>query len=153
MINPRLKSYLDEHHVQYRTLKHMPAYTAQETAQMAHIPGKEVAKCVMVKVDGKLAMVVEPANIKLDLAWLQHWLGAKQVELASEYEFKDCFPDCEVGAMPPFGNLYGLDVIVENTLADDKTIAFNAGSHTELVEMEYKDFARLVHPKMMRIAA
>src|SRR5262249_46195206 len=138
MIIPSIKQYLDSHHVKYKSINHVPAYTAQETAQMAHISGKEIAKCVIVKIDGKLAMIVEPASIRLDLAWIKEWLGAKKVELASEHEFKGCFPDCEVGAMPPFGNMYGMDVIVDNMLAEDKVIAFNGGNHTDLVEMEYK---------------
>lgn len=150
MIIPKVRQYLDDHHVKYKSINHIPAYTAQETAQMAHISGKEIAKCVIVKIDGKLAMIVEPASIRLDLAWLKEWLGAEKLELANEHEFKDCFPDCEIGAMPPFGNMYGMDVIVDNMLADDKTIAFNGGTHTDLVEMEYDDFAKLVKPRLMR---
>ncbi|MFT3742359.1 MAG: YbaK/EbsC family protein [Gammaproteobacteria bacterium] len=150
MITPTVRRYLDDHHISYKTINHVPAYTAQETAQLSHISGKEIAKCVIVKIDGKLAMIVEPASIRLDLSWIKAWLKANQVELANEQEFQECFPDCELGAMPPFGNLYGMDVIVDDMLTEDRTIAFNGGTHTDLVEMAYKDYENLVKPRLMR---
>jgi Ala-tRNA(Pro) deacylase len=146
----KLEEFLDSHHVKYVRIIHSPAYTAQKVAASAHIPGKELAKTVMVKIDGKMAMAVLPASKKVDFKLLREALGASQVELASEREFKDLFPNCDVGAMPPFGNLYGLEVYVAATLAEDEEIAFNAGSHTELIKLAYKDFEALVKPKVIK---
>ena len=145
----RLKEYLDKQHVKYVTIDHSPAFTAQEVAQRAHIPGKEMAKTVIVKIDGELAMVVTPASETVRLGQLKKALGAKDVELASEYEFKDAFPDCETGAMPPFGNLYGMRVYVSPTLREDEEIAFNGGTHKELVRLTFADFERLVEPTLL----
>jgi len=142
----RLKEFLDRENVKYVTIGHSPAFTAQEIAERAHVPGKELAKTVMVKIDGKLAMIVVPASEHVRLAHLKEALGADEVELAGEYEFKERFPDCETGAMPPFGNLYDLPVFVSATLREDDEIAFNAGSHSELIRMAYADFERLVKP-------
>lgn len=142
----RLKEFLDRENVKYVTIGHSPAFTAQEIAERAHIPGKELAKTVMVKIDGKLAMIVVPASEHVRLAHLKEALGADEVELAGEYEFRERFPDCETGAMPPFGNLYDLPVFVSATLREDDEIAFNAGSHSELIRMAYADFERLVKP-------
>ena len=100
----------------------------------------------MVKIDGELTMVVVPASRQVNLGQLGKSLGAKNVELASEDEFKDAFPDCEPGAMPPFGNLYGMQVFVSETLREDDEIAFNAGSHSELIRLPYTDFERIVKP-------
>jgi len=107
----------------------------------------------MVKVDGKMAMAVLPASCKVDLMHLKDAVGAASVELAGEREFRDMFPGCETGGMPPFGNLYGMDVYVSAKLAEDQEIAFNAGSHTELLKLAYKDFERLVKPKVIHFAA
>ena len=148
----RLKDYLDSQGVKYVTIKHSLAYTAQEIAASAHIPGDELAKTVMVKVDGNMAMVVIPASCKLDFGMLADAAGADKVELASEKEFKDMFPECEVGAMPPFGNLYNLEVYAAEKLAEDEEIAFNAGSHKELVKLPYADFHKLVEPKTVKCA-
>jgi len=147
-----LKKYLDAERIQYIVISHSPAFTAQQIAASAHVKGRELAKTVMVKVDGVLAMAVLPASQKVDLERLREAAGAERVELAAEREFRDRFPDCDLGAMPPFGNLYGLDVYVADTLADDEEIAFNAGSFTELVRMTYHDFERLVQPKVLRFA-
>jgi Ala-tRNA(Pro) deacylase len=143
----KLIEYLDRNNVRYVTIRHSPAFTAQQIAASAHIPGKELAKTVMVKIDGKMGMAVLPASFQIDFDRLTKAAGAKRVELASEAEFRDLFPKCEVGAMPPFGNLYGMDVFVESHLSEDEEIAFNAGSHTELVRLAYRDFAQLVKPK------
>ena len=148
----RLKEFLDSHNVKYVRINHSPAYTAQEIAALAHVRGKDLAKTVMVKLDGKMAMAVLPASLKLDVARLQEVSGVKQVDLAGEKEFKGIFPDCEIGGMPPFGNLYGMEVYVSHRLAEDNEIAFNAGSHTELIRMAYKDFERLVKPKVANIS-
>jgi len=148
-----LKEYLDLHNVEYITIGHSRAFTAQTIAASAHIRGKELAKSVIVKVDGKMAMVVLPASYRVNLGELKTATGADKVEIAHEYEFKEKFPDCEVGAMPPFGNLYGIDVYVAKSLAEDEEIAFNACSHTLLIKMKYKDFDHLVKPKTLLFSA
>lgn len=144
----KLVEYLDRHGVRYSMVRHSPAFTAQEIAASAHIPGQEVAKTVIVQLDGQMAMAVVPASYQLDLRELKRFTGADEVRLATEGEFKSKFPGCEPGAMPPFGNLYDMEVFASDTLAEDVEIAFNAGSHTELLRMEYADFDRLVHPKV-----
>mgnify|MGYP002682126365 FL=1 len=148
----KLKEFLDREGIKYVTISHSKAYTAQEVAASAHISGKEMAKTVIVKTDGEMAMVVLPANHKLDFATLEGGLGARRVELASEDEFRGLFPECEVGAMPPFGNLYGMDGYVEESLTGGDRIAFNAGSHTEVIRLPYRDFERLVQPRVFRAA-
>lgn len=145
----KLRKFLDDHKVKYVSIAHSPAYTAQEIAASAHIPGKELAKAVMVKLDGKLAMAVLPAPFQVDFDRLKAGTGASTVELATELEFKNQFSDCEVGAMPPFGNLYGLNVYVSKALAEDNEIVFNAGSHTELIKLPYADFSRLANPNVI----
>jgi Ala-tRNA(Pro) deacylase len=149
----KLKGFLDSKKVKYVSIVHSMAYTAQEIAATTHIPGKEIAKTVMVKVDGAMAMAVLPASYRVDFDLLEKASGAKKVELATEAEFKDMFPECEVGAMPPFGNLYGMEVFVAETLAEDEEIAFNAGSHTELIKLAYKDFEALVKPRKLKFSA
>jgi Ala-tRNA(Pro) deacylase len=149
----KLKEFLDRYHTKYVSISHSPAYTAQEIAASAHIPGRELAKTVIVKLDGDLALAVLPASSRLDLALLKEASGAAQIELASEQEFKNLFPDCEIGAMPPFGNLYGLPVYVAQKLSDDSEIAFNAGTHCELIRMAYADFDRLVQPIVVKVSA
>ncbi|MEE8264606.1 MAG: YbaK/EbsC family protein [Gammaproteobacteria bacterium] len=149
----KLKEFLNSHDIKYVTINHSPAYTAQEIAESAHIPGKELAKTVIIKIDGKLAMAVLPASYKIDLEQFKNATGASNVELANEREFRQMFPECEVGAMPPFGNLYDMEVFVAQTLAEDEAIAFNAGSHTELIKLSYKDFEHLVEPKVIKFSA
>ncbi len=146
MPETRLKDFLDKEHVKYVTIAHSPAYTAQEIAELTHTPGKELAKTVIVKIEGELAMVVLPASDKVRLGHLRQTLGTEDIELANEDEFEGAFPDCETGAMPPFGNLYGMSVFVDQTLREDEEIAFNAGSHDELIRLSYAEFERLVHP-------
>jgi len=148
----RLKDILDRNGIRYVLISHSRAYTAAAIAAITHIPGRELAKTVMVEVDGNLAMAVVPASRHLDLKALQTLLGAKRVSLVTEGEFKDRFPDCEVGAMPPMGILYGLPVYVDEVLTHDLEIAFNAGSHRELVKMAYKDYEQLQHPQVLKIA-
>lgn len=142
----RLREFLDSHDVKYFVVSHSPAYTAQEVAASAHVPGKELAKTVMVTIEGKLAMAVLPASKQLDLERFRSIVGTRDAGLAGEQEFEFLFPECETGAMPPFGNLYGMDVYVAEELEEDDDIAFNAGSHTELVRLAYRDFKRLVNP-------
>jgi Ala-tRNA(Pro) deacylase len=148
----QLREFLDKNMVKYVTVSHSPAYTAQEIAASAHIPGRELAKTVMVKVDGRLAMAVLPASSHVDFDLLADAIGARRVELADESEFRQQFGECELGAMPPFGNLYGMEVYVADELTEDDQIAFNAGSHTELIRMAYADFERLVRPQIIRFA-
>ena len=149
----KLKEFLDANHIAYTTISHSAAYTAQGIAALAHIPGKEMAKTVILHVDDGFAMAVLPASQHVSLPELRRQIGANRVRLAKEEEFQELFPGCELGAMPPFGNLYGLPVFVDEILAEDKEIAFNAGSHSELVRMSFADFARLVKPKIMALAA
>jgi Ala-tRNA(Pro) deacylase len=144
----KLKDFLDGNKVKYVAVSHSPAYTAQEIAASAHVPGKQLAKTVMVKIDGAMAMAVLPASYRVDFDRLKTATGASEVGLASEGEFRSLFPECEVGAMPPFGNLYDMAVYADKSLIDDEEIAFNAGSHNELVRMAYKDFEGLVKPKI-----
>ena len=148
----KIRKFLDKHNIKYTIIKHSSTYTAQEIAASAHISGKELAKTVMIKFDGKMAMAVLPASYKISFDDLKEVLGVEKVRLAYEQEFMDKFPDCEVGAMPPFGNLYGLEVYVAESLADDEEIAFNACSHTELIRMRYKNFEELVKPKRMKFS-
>lgn len=153
MPNAKLKEFLDENNIKYICIQHSSAYTAQETAQSAHIPGRGMAKTVMVKIDGKMAMAVLPASEKIDLDLLKSATGAGDVSISTEKEFKDLFPNCETGAMPPFGNLYDMDVYVEEGLGENEEIAFNAGTHTELMKLSYKDFENLVKPNVVRLSA
>lgn len=148
----KMKKFLDEHKIKYACIQHSPAYTAQEVAASAHVSGKELAKTVMVRIDGQMAMAVLPASRQVDRELLRRTAGADDVEIASEAEFKDLFPDCEIGAMPPFGNLYGMPVFVEQHLTEDKEIAFNAGTHSELVKLAYGDYERLVGPKIAQFS-
>ena len=145
----KLKEFLDKEKIKYVSISHSPAYTAQEVAASAHVPGKELAKTVIMKIEGKMAMAVLPANRKVVVQDLREITGAERVQFATEVEFKNLFPDCETGAMPPFGNLYGMDVYVAPSLAEDEEIVFNAGTHTELIKMSYRDFERLVKPKVL----
>lgn len=149
----RLMEFLDSNNIRYVVITHSPAYTAQGIAGLAHIPGKELAKTVMVKLDGKLVMAVLPANYHVDLGLLKKSTNGHSVALAAEEDFADTFPLCETGAMPPFGNLYGIPVFADESLENDKEIAFNAGTHRELVRMAWEDFKKLVHPKVVHIAA
>src|SRR5215472_15068860 len=137
----KLKAFLDRQSVRYVVIAHSVAYTAAEIAAQAHVPGKELAKTVIVKIDGELAMAVVSASQHVNLSFLKAETFAKTVDLATEDEFKERFSDCEVGAMPPFGNLYGMPVFADESLARDKEIAFNAGSHRELVRLAWDDFA------------
>lgn len=148
----KLKEFLDSHKIKYIVLKHSPAYTAQEIASSANIKGKELAKTVIVKIDGKITMAVLPASYRVDLDALKEVVGAKIVELAAEEEFKDLFPECDTGAMPPFGNLYGMDVLVAKSLTESDNIAFNACSHSELIQLPYQDFEKLVQPRAVKFS-
>lgn len=147
----KLTDYLDENNIKYVTVKHSKAFTAQEVAASAHIPGRQMAKPVMVNVDGDLKMVVLPSTHDIDFDTLKDTMSASEVELASEDDFENLFPDCELGAMPPFGNLYDIETFVSESLTGDVEIAFNAGSHNEVVKMNYSDFEILVKPRILPV--
>lgn len=147
-----LCDFLDSHKTRYTTVHHSQAFTAQEIAESAHVQSRDFAKTVIVKLDGKLAMVVLPASEKVDTDLLGSVSGSKKAEIAGENEFQSHFPKCEIGAMPPFGNLFEMDVYVEEKMAANDNVVFNAGTHTELVQMSMKDFLDLIHPKIVRIS-
>jgi Ala-tRNA(Pro) deacylase len=142
----KLREFLDSRHIKYLVISHSNAYTAQGIAALTHVSGKRLAKTVIVKMDGILAMAVVPASSHVDLDRMRTLTGAQAVELASEREFKDAFPDCETGAMPPFGNLYDMPVYADARLAENEEITFSAGTHRELVRMDWNDLVRLVNP-------
>jgi Ala-tRNA(Pro) deacylase len=152
MIIQKLRQFLDENRVKYIVITHSKAYTSQGIAASAHISGNELAKTVMLKKDGALCMAVLPASKQVSLTQFANLAESGGVSLASERDFKDRFPDCEVGAMPPFGNLYGMPVYVDTSLTRDKEIAFNAGTHLELVQLAFGDFERLVNPIIVDFA-
>jgi Ala-tRNA(Pro) deacylase len=144
-----LKHFLDGQNVKYITTNHSRAYTAQEIAASAHVSGNDFAKVVMLKADEEMTMAVLPASDKVDLKSLRQLLGVRNVYFTDENDFQDRFPGCEVGAMPPFGNLYGIRVVLAHTFCDSKTISFNSGLHTEIIQMDYDDYIRLVNPEIM----
>lgn len=148
----RLIRFLDKNGVKYEKLSHSPAYSAQEVAAKAHISGWELAKSVIIKLDGSFAMAVLPASEQIDFGFFEEVTGCREIELATEDEFIDLFPECDLGAMPPFGNLFNMKVYVAPELAEDDQIAFSAGSHTELIRLSYDDFERLVEPEMLPFA-
>ena len=152
MLSPRLHSFLDDAHAPYTALEHPRTVTAQETANVTHIGNRHFAKTVMLKVDGTLAMMVMPAAYRVDLTRLSRALGGPVVELADETEFRNAFADCEVGAMPPFGHLYGMPVYVDSRLAQQAESAFIAGSHTDAVRMPYDEFEKLAQPELLWLA-
>lgn len=149
MISEKLRSYLDDQNVTYQTEEHEPTIDASRTAQATHVPGREFAKTVIVKADGRLLMAVLPSTDQVHVDELKKALGAKEVQLAGESDIKAAFPDCETGAMPPFGNLYNMEVFVNEHLREDEQIVFNAGTHNEVMRMSYRDFDRLVRPQVL----
>jgi Ala-tRNA(Pro) deacylase len=147
-IPTNISTYLDSQHVSYQSNRHSPAYTAQGIAQAQHFSGKKLAKVVMAIADqDKLVMAVVPANCRVDFDRFAKLLNARIVKLAMEDEFKDVFPDCELGAMPPLGNLYHIDVWIDDVLKLNNDICFNAGTHAETILMAFSDFHRLVQPR------
>jgi len=148
----KLKTFLDEYGVKYVSIQHSPAYTAAEVAESAHIPGLELAKTVMVWVNDEMAMAVVPASHRVDFDELATLADAVEVQLATEDEFKESFPTCDTGAMPPFGNLYEMKVFVSQALTEDAEIAFSAGSHAEVIRLAYADYERLVEPQVGRFS-
>jgi Ala-tRNA(Pro) deacylase len=150
----KLEEYLRENAVPYQTQHHPRAITAQEVAATEHVPGRMFAKTVMVTADGgeKAIMLVLPAPYHVDPKKAAEALGAGAVRLAEEERFAETFFDCEVGAMPPFGNLYGVPVYVDRALSEDETIVFRAGTHTDTMSVLYADFERLVEPTLAGFA-
>lgn len=148
----RLRQFLDDNDVKYTVISHSTVYTALEVAELTHISGRKIAKTVMVKMDGKMTMIVLPASYSLNFNRLGEAAGVEHVELATENDFMDLFPNCEIGAMPPFGNLYGMEVYVEPSLEEDEEIAFNAGNHRELIRMSFEDFDELARPKRLNFS-
>ncbi len=148
----RLKKLLDDENIRYVVIAHSRAYTAQEVAASAHVKGKNLVKTVMVNADGKHYMVATTANQKVNLDKVKNVLGAKHVRLENEDEFAGLFDDCEVGAMPPFGNLYGVPVLADEQLFSDEEIAFNGGNHSTVVKMSFADFERLAKPQRADVA-
>lgn len=145
----KVKEFLDKEGVKYVTTRHSPAFTAQEVAAAAHVPGRKLAKSVVVKADDRMLLVVLPATGRVNLGKLSKVTGADAVHLADEDEFADLFPGCEPGAVPPFGNLFDMEVYVTPDLSTDEMISFTPGSHSELISLAYKDFERLVRPKLL----
>ncbi len=145
----RIRDFLDEHGVKYVVAEHSRAYTSQEVAAEAHVPGRHFAKTVTVKVDGRMGLAVLPATQQIQLDRLAASLGADSVDIADESELADLFPDCETGAMPPFGTLFDLEVFLSPDLTRAEEIAFNAGTHTEVMRLSYADFERLVQPAVV----
>jgi Ala-tRNA(Pro) deacylase len=152
-MHAKLKQLLDESRVSYSPIVHRIAYTAQEVAEAEHVPGREHAKVTVIRAGEGFLLAVLPATRKVDLAKLAHVVSAKPIRLADESEFSALFPDCEPGAMPPFGHLFGLPVIVDSELEKDEHIVFQAGSHAESVRMRYADFKRLGNPRVADIIA
>lgn len=144
----KLREFLDNHHVKYITIDHSPAYTAREVAASTLVPRREFAKAVIVKIEDKIAMAIVPASRHVDLKKLAETSGAKHISLATEEEFQEMFPGCELGAMPPFGNLYGMDTFVDAMLEKDDDVTFNAGTHTQVVRLAFDDYEKLVQPKV-----
>ena len=145
-IAERVKTFLEEEGVSYEHGEHSPVFTAQEIAAAEHVPGKELAKSVMLTDGGAFFMAVLPATQRIDVAGFREVAGNPDLRLAEEEEFAGLFPNVETGAMPPFGNLYDVPVFVDATLREDESITFNAGTHTDTIRMAYADFERLVDP-------
>ncbi len=144
VVAKRVKEFLDQHFVCYETIPHITDFTASETAEHTHTPGRAFAKAVMVSLDGTPAMVVLPSHHVLDLADLRRALLARDIKLCGEKQIRSLFPDCDLGAIPPFGNLYGMEVYLSPSLRRCKKITFNAGSHEMVIRMSYVDYRELV---------
>ncbi|MBN1900554.1 YbaK/EbsC family protein [Candidatus Sumerlaeota bacterium] len=151
MPSRKVKEYLDNAGVKYKVMEHDTAFTAQEVAAATHVKGKELVKAIMVKTGDQMIMAVTPSTRKLDFELLKKILKAKNVILASEEEFAPLFADCEIGAMPPMGKLYNVDVIADESLADDKEIVFRAGTHHDIIRISYEDYKKLENPKLAKI--
>jgi Ala-tRNA(Pro) deacylase len=152
MATRRIIEFLNGNNIKYVMTTHSPAYTAQEVAAAAHVPGRQFAKAVIVRIDGELAMAVVPATCKVDTFALRSALGAEFVEVVDKPVIAERFEGCQLGAMPPLGNLFGMQTYVDREIAKSDDIAFNAGTHSDVVWMRFDDYRRLVHPKLLHIA-
>lgn len=148
-ISTKLKEYLDSQRVPFEHHVHPTAYTAQEVASSMHLPGRNIAKTVVIEADGALLLAIVPANQRVDVHHLQFITRAANIRIADEREFAEVFPSCEPGAVPPFGNLFGLSSYCDTQLGQDDNIEFNAGSHTDTIRMTFEDFKRLARPTMI----
>ena len=148
----RVIKFLDESEVNYEVTEHEPTFTAQQMAAVEHEPGKYVAKPVIVKADDKYVMCVLSACYKIDLRALKSQLGAKSVGLAEEKEIEEMFPDCELGAAPPFGNLYDLPTFMDKALENDDHIVFQGGTHEKAIRMSMDDYRKLVAPQVLEFS-
>jgi len=144
--------FLDQHDARYVVISHAKAYTAQQVAASTHIPGRDMIKVVAVLIDGQLALAAVPATCDVDTERLRSAADAQVVEIASEWDLADRFPGCELGAMPPIGQPVGVDVYMDRHLAREKFIAFNAGTHSDVIVMQFPDYRRVAHPKLVNIA-
>lgn len=151
-MNNRLRAFLEDNGATAHVHPHQPVYTAQEVAATEHVSGHAVAKVVMAVADSRMVMLVLPASHRVDLARVREAVGAREARLATEEEFRGLFPDCELGAMPPFGHLYGVPVFVDPELATSPVVMFEAGSHREVCAMPYAEFQRLEHPRLTPLA-
>ena len=148
-----LKNYLDLKRIPYHHHAHPAAFTAGQLAATGHVPAEMVAKTVILKADGQFVMAVLPATTRINFSALGESLGSHYLRLATEYEFQELFPDSDIGAMPPFGNLYEVPVCAEQSLADHEEMLFSAGTHEDSIQMTYEDFAQTVRPKVCAFAA
>lgn len=151
MPSQKLREYLNQNQVNYTSIAHPLAYGTREISHLCHISENQLAKTVIVDIGQKIVMVVLPSHYTIDFAKLKKALKVANVTLASESTFNAIFSDCELGAMPPFGNLYNIEVYVEKSLGNNKEIVFNAGTHTEVIKLAYNDFIKLVHPKVIAV--
>lgn len=149
MLSPSIINYMNSHNVVYKTINHPREYTASQCAQAAHIKNEHFAKSVIVKLDGQFILVAIPANTRLDLDQLKKETHARHTKIANEFEFQDKFTDCEVGAIPLLGELYGMDVYLADSLTHKEWLVFNAGNHNQLIKIKTTDFLNLVHPKII----
>ncbi|WNJ18652.1 YbaK/EbsC family protein [Pontibacter sp. G13] len=148
----KIKALLADRGIDYDIIRHSRAFTSQKAAAAAHVPGWSFAKTVIADVEGQITMLVLPAACRVDFDKVREALGTQEVKLCSEREFRDLFPESELGAMPPLGNLYDIPVWVDSTLTDREKIAFMAGSHSELVRIPYADFEAIVQPHVASFA-
>jgi Ala-tRNA(Pro) deacylase len=148
----KLNEFLRERHIPFERMQHRPVYTANRVAQVLHVPGKEMAKTVLLRAGSRYLMAVLPATHKVDLEELRRELGEEQLELATEQDMDQLFPDCERGALPPFGSLYQMPTVVDESLAADEQIVFEGQNHEEAIRMAYRDYEAVEHPRMGHFA-
>jgi len=148
----QVKEYLDQKKVKYQVCSHRPTFTAQQMAAEEHVPGMDVAKPVIIQADGKYYMCVLPACCKVDLEMLRSALDAGEIQLADEKEMAKLFPDCELGAEPPFGNLFNMPTLMDDTLGKDGFIVCQAGKHDQALRINLQDYEKLVHPQVMHFS-